>query len=536
MKKRTFLCFLALLCLYGSKTYSQVASPPATAGPENRPAPVVVYGELLGYEEGDSITVKFQEHLFDETSKVPAPTVIKPDWEDGGVFKGVHPGVGRIFRLTTPTFQSPGYLSLRNGRTGYLDNYLVGPGDSIKISINKLNFTLSFSGPAAEKFNLQRALDQQLATFFGNGSSKANLLVSRKLTPEQEETLKATQASFGREVEAILSFEQALGTMKVDAERLDDSMVRTVTKSYSPFVSEHFLKLVETEYLSRMRLPLVSTFYRHYARVLGEHDNDLLLEQYEKFYANHIQSMEDLSGFTTGMEQSYSYLDLMAQLMKIKAKIEGETAPDLISAIPRVELREALLTRYFLEKRNLTRTGPEVLGELLPSIGHEPYKSILTGLYQRHSSGEKLEPFTFQDLHGNPRKLDEFSGKVILMDFWFSGCKACINMNTDILQKLADRYAGQEDFVMLSISSDRKEELWKRSLHSGKYAPESSVHLNTGSEGGQHPFLKHYNIHLYPHLMLIGKDGKLIQSGMYKPTYESVTELVDRSLDRQPKP
>jgi len=528
-------CFLALLCLFGSKLYAQVASPPATVGPENAPAPVVVYGELLGYEEGDSITVKFQEHLFDETSKVPAPTVIKPEWEAGGVFKGVHPGIGKIFRLSTPTFQSPGYLSIRNGRTGYLDNYLVEPGDSIKVSINKLNFTLSFSGPAAEKFNLQRALDQQVATFFGNGSSKANLLVSQKLRPEQEETLKVTQASFGRQVKAILSFEQALGALKVDAKRLDGTMIRTITRSYSPVVPEQFLALVETEYLSRMRLPLVSTFYRHYFRVIKQSGNSPLAKEYEKFYADYLQPMEDLSAYVAGMEQSFSYLDLMAQLMKIKAKIMGETAPDLISDIPHGELREALLTRYFLEKRNLVIAGPETLGDLLPSIAQEPYRSILTELYYRHSSGEKLEPFTFQDLQGKPRRLEEFSNKVILMDFWFSGCKACINMNTDILQKLAERYAGQEDFVMLSISSDRKEELWKRSHHSGKYAPESSVHLNTGSEGGQHPFLKHYNIHLYPHLMLVGKNGQLIQSGMYKPTHESVAELIDRALDKQAK-
>ncbi|WP_215222690.1 TlpA family protein disulfide reductase [Echinicola shivajiensis] len=535
MKALTKNCFLALLCLFGSETYAQVASPPATGGPENAPAPVVVYGELLGYEEGDSITVKFQEYLFDETSKVPAPTIIKPEWEDGGVFKGVHPGIGKIFRLSTPPFQSPGYLSIRNGRTGYLDHYLIEPGDSIKISINKLNFTLSFSGPAAEKFNLQRALDQQVATFFGNGSRKANLLVSQKLTLEQEETLKATQAAFGREVKAILSFEQALEAMKVDIKRLDATMIRTITKSYSPVVPEKFLELVETEYLSRMRLPLISTFYRHYFRVMKQSGNSPLAKEYEKFYGDHLRSMEDLSAYVAGMEQSYSYLDLMAQLMKIKAKIKGKTAPELISAIPHTQLREALLTRYFLEKRNLVIAGPEALGDLLTSIGQEPYRSILSELYYRNSSGEKLEPFTFHDLQGKPRKLEEFSDKVILMDFWFSGCKACINMNTDILQKLAERYAGREDFIMLSISSDRKEELWKRSHHSGKYAPESSVHLNTGADGGQHPFLKHYNIHLYPHLMLVGKKGKLIQSGMYKPTYESVAELVERALDKQPK-
>ncbi len=59
-------------------------------------------------------------------------------------------------------------------------------------------------------------------------------------------------------------------------------------------------------------------------------------------------------------------------------------------------------------------------------------------------------PLALKDLQGQPRSLDEFLGKVVIVNFWATWCEPCVD-EMPSLQKLKDRLAG-ENVVVIGVN------------------------------------------------------------------------------------
>lgn len=68
-------------------------------------------------------------------------------------------------------------------------------------------------------------------------------------------------------------------------------------------------------------------------------------------------------------------------------------------------------------------------------------------------------PFTLTTNDGEQIQLDDMKGKVVLLDFWATWCGPCKETTPEI-KKLAKKFAGQP-LIVISISSDRDEQIWK---------------------------------------------------------------------------
>lgn len=60
---------------------------------------------------------------------------------------------------------------------------------------------------------------------------------------------------------------------------------------------------------------------------------------------------------------------------------------------------------------------------------------------------------TFRDLYGNPVTLADFSGKVVVLNFWATWCPPCL-AEMPSLDSLAGEMAG-DDFAVIAMSTDR---------------------------------------------------------------------------------
>lgn len=77
--------------------------------------------------------------------------------------------------------------------------------------------------------------------------------------------------------------------------------------------------------------------------------------------------------------------------------------------------------------------------------------------------------FSFTSLNGEQVSLDSLQGKVVLLDFWGTWCGPCVESVPD-LRQLHKKYANEPSFVLIGISSDRDDKVWREFTEKNKMA------------------------------------------------------------------
>jgi peroxiredoxin len=106
--------------------------------------------------------------------------------------------------------------------------------------------------------------------------------------------------------------------------------------------------------------------------------------------------------------------------------------------------------------------------------------------------------------------LSDFKGKVVVMDFWFTGCINCMNFYKTSLSEAEQHYKNNPDVVFITICIDKEKNKWLASLEKERYTSKTSQNLYTEGFGDKHPVIKQYNITAYPQPLVIGKRGELL--------------------------
>jgi peroxiredoxin len=68
--------------------------------------------------------------------------------------------------------------------------------------------------------------------------------------------------------------------------------------------------------------------------------------------------------------------------------------------------------------------------------------------------------FSFTSLDGEYIALEDLRGKVVLLDFWGTWCPPCVESIPD-LRMLHKKYSKEPSFVLIGISSDSDDEVWR---------------------------------------------------------------------------
>jgi thiol-disulfide isomerase/thioredoxin len=119
--------------------------------------------------------------------------------------------------------------------------------------------------------------------------------------------------------------------------------------------------------------------------------------------------------------------------------------------------------------------------------------------------GAKASSFSLDDLEGRRRSLDEFRGKVVLLDFWTLGCAPCI-WEMPELAKLRDKHR-ERGFEIVGI-------------HVGPAFPQ--VVATCVAKGADWPQLVDvrnavaslYRVESYPTKFLLDRKGRILWQGV----------------------
>ena len=112
--------------------------------------------------------------------------------------------------------------------------------------------------------------------------------------------------------------------------------------------------------------------------------------------------------------------------------------------------------------------------------------------------------FAVNDLEGEPLSLDQYKGKVVLIDFWATWCGPCINELPNVLQAYTKYHKDGFDIIGISLDKDRnkltqfiqKEKMPWRQYFDG--------------QGWQNSLAKKYGVNSIPATYLLDGEGRII--------------------------
>lgn len=133
----------------------------------------------------------------------------------------------------------------------------------------------------------------------------------------------------------------------------------------------------------------------------------------------------------------------------------------------------------------------------------------------RFEPGQPAVDFAFKTLDGQDRKLSDFKGKVVYLDFWASWCGPCKG-EMPHAKKIKEQLNGK-DVVFLYVSIDENVEAWKKGIESMEI---SGVHTQTPGWSGE--IAKKYNISGVPSYFLIDKKGRFASKRAPRPSQGEV--------------
>ncbi len=176
--------------------------------------------------------------------------------------------------------------------------------------------------------------------------------------------------------------------------------------------------------------------------------------------------------------------------------------------------------------------GLSACGQSKPKPTEEkPAETTQTETAQEASTEENpaAPDFTLVDQYGKSHRLSDYKGKVVLLNFWATWCKYCVQ-EMPVLQKLHEKYAAQEDpqLVLLAVAApgqggEKDAEGIKAYLETNGYTYPSLLDTD-GS------VFKTYGASALPTTFVIGRDGGVFGYIPGAMTEEMLQKVVAQAL------
>lgn len=135
--------------------------------------------------------------------------------------------------------------------------------------------------------------------------------------------------------------------------------------------------------------------------------------------------------------------------------------------------------------------------------------------YADFNAGEEVPNVIAKDIDGNTINLHQLKGKIVVLNFWFTGCKPCIDEMPE-LNKLVKKYKNSNvEFVSITFETKAAvEKFLKQTNFDFKHIVNSEELLNV------------FKIKAFPTTIVVNKDGTMLIKQL-----GNVTTILDTILD-----
>lgn len=385
-------------------------------------------------------------------------------------------------------------------------NYFLEQGDDITIDeMNRINY-VHFSGRGSQKLNIIYQLTQIAQYYRLQNPEPVNATQITRFFRLTDSSV-ACQLEYLNEKQNTIS-RQAYDLIKANILAYNLGKVAEIGADEYSIIKGKDVKPAITALHAYYKDKLAVQYH------LPQFSNSGVLQYSEPFCAAIIQKYRYDSCTTTGniftVNNCYRYL---------KANFYGS-------------LRDRLVTSLLYKNRSGEENILALITDALQYIQNNDFRSVLEKLKSNRLQGSRAYSFSLADTSGVLYSLDRFKGKAVMLDFWFTGCGACLR-TSPVLKSIAKRFAHSNDVVFISICTDKDKAEWTQSVREGKYTSGSALNLYTMGYGVNHEVIKHYDITGYPALILINKEGLLMKNPVnpLQDNGNSIVTLISNELN-----
>lgn len=216
-----------------------------------------------------------------------------------------------------------------------------------------------------------------------------------------------------------------------------------------------------------------------------------------------------------------AFTDLFQSMAQLGRRIRPNVALAdlLISESYKGDLYDQVAFSSLLMRGTKEYLDDMYLTSLMGNMKKEDFKKYVNDLRKKRTTRAKSFQFKLEDENGKTVTNADFTGKVVLLDFWFTGCKGCLALHKN-MAPVKEHFKNNPNFKYVSISIDKKKENWLNSLQKGEYTDKSDVKLWTAGQNDKHPIIRYYEIGSYPTMILINRNDEIVAMNPPNPYTE----------------
>nr|WP_121273264.1 TlpA disulfide reductase family protein [Pedobacter schmidteae] len=395
-----------------------------------------------------------------------------------------------------------------------LGKYYAEPNDNIVVHIVKLSKdSLFFSGNGAPKYNLIESINKDYRHFVEYREKWPSIFTYQNIDNYFNDLSRTIDFFNNKKTKSIREFEK---TVSLDVRNI----IEFQFADYFSVWNSHLQLIYLKHCVGKPELEsLVRNYFNRFKNIFFLRLDDRLstfsprvLTEFENWHKTYL-----ILNSKTGL------IDLTEYYNSVKKNSSKMT-------------KEALLTTFFRNKETFTNIkdfNPNTYDSLV--LDAQQYitsldaKKIISAK-TKVRAGTTLYDANFIDSKGKYVSTSSLKGKVVFIDFWGDGCGGCLNFHRWFEKNIWPEFKDNDDFVFLSISVDKDEQVWLKNIE--KYSSKEYLNVNTYGLGLLgHPFAKHYNIQSLPSLMLIDKRGKIISQINLGISSVDLIKLIKSGLD-----
>ncbi|QYH38471.1 hypothetical protein GYM62_06530 [Algoriphagus sp. NBT04N3] len=544
MKKILFTCFLALLCLVGSEftCWSQVVdsppgnglvdasslhpgreeySTPAQKGEENY---TLIYGEIINPDSLGPLSLKITPYYISpRTTFLQEELLLDPI--NGEFYDGVVNPRTRKFDTRISLSDRPGYLSLFLGNRPLLEDYLVLPGDSIKLKLDLSKNAIIFAGKNQDFYEAQFALKRldQRREF----DSPRQLIIpetSSLLTrPGSREKIDYFRGKFGAELLILKPGKESLHYLIAQADQAEDILKPKleILDFYQPKLSPKNWDLLRAEVYGNFYYSILSTFRKFHYPYVENKFSAKDRERYRQRLTELLTRVGNLEFDSQSKLISAAFLDLELERLILNALWKNRSFLELVQENHSGELADRLQAAY-LSNYLASHTGQEeILLNYLSKTESSPWKDRIENLKRATIPGEPIEDAQLISMSGDTLNVSDLPNQPTLVYFYFSTCAHSASYFKNYLFPLYQELEA-EGIKLIAISVDEDSDLWKERIF--KYSDPSIPNFNLRGLSKER-WKELYEITSFPRVMLLDRDSRILSFDI-KPLGETQKELL----------